>query len=463
MELYASGFNAHGQLLPSSSPQDLRSFQKIASGTTIHVRCTKWSAIVLEIDGVLELRGSQCRNEHVGQGLNTRADDGGNEESLLGDYPERIYKDTVAVLRGLPPARIKTIVGDDDSGLLCALTMEGELWVVDEANQVQQETSEVMSATDGSIALSLSWVRHDLDFGAFEAGVGFSAMEEWERGELVIDQIALASNDRVCISTRARKTTFPAHFLRNQPMRTFSPAFAKKTTTGPTTAHSSTLSSSPSTLLTFPSLSSLLSSSPTIISTATLPVSPTSLVGSSATFQALCDSVPYTWGDARYAHLGRNPSQDSPADKPSPVVIPPMDGDNLEPHAQKIAAAGWLTAFLTRGDCFIWGGRLGEKERRIGARDGNEEEELQRCVEVEGGAVDVVDVAVGSGWVMVLTKTGKVWGWGNGTWGQLGMKGDKTGWVQGWVELGGWEGNGKEVVGVECGVWNSFVLVKTNV
>lgn len=142
-----------------------------------------------------------------------------------------------------------------------------------------------------------------------------------------------------------------------------------------------------------------------------------------------------------------------------------MDGDNREPDAQKIAAAGWLTAFLTGGDCFIWGGQLGEKERRIGERDGNEdgeeEEQLQRYVDVEGGLVDVVDVAVGSGWVMVLTKTGKVWGWGNGMWGQLGMKGDRMGWVQGWVELGGWEGEGKEVLGVECGVWNSFVLVKT--
>lgn len=209
MELYASGFNAHGQLLPSSSPQDLRSFQKIASGTTIRVRCTKWSAIVLEIDGVLELRGSQCHSDHFGQGLNTRADDGGNEETLLGDCPERNYKYTVAVLQGLPADRIKTIVGDDASGLLCALTTEGELWVVDEVNQIQEKTTEVMSATNGSITLSLSWVRHDLDFGAFVAGVDFPATEEWESGEMVIDQIALASNDRVCISTHTRKTPFP--------------------------------------------------------------------------------------------------------------------------------------------------------------------------------------------------------------------------------------------------------------
>lgn len=118
----------------------------------------------------------------------------------------------------------------------------------------------------------------------------------------------------------------------------------------------------------------------------------------------------------------------------------------------------------------MWGGRLGERERGIGQRAGKnadeeeeEEEEVQRVVDVEGGVVGVVDVAVGHGWVLVLTKTGRVWGWGDGRWGQLGMKGDESGWVQGWVELGGWEGEGREVVGVECGAWNSFVLMRRKV
>lgn len=139
---------------------------------------------------------------------------------------------------------------------------------------------------------------------------------------------------------------------------------------------------------------------------------------------------------------------------------------------QKIAAGGWLAASLTHwGDCYIWGGRLSERERRIGERDGNGDgEEEQRFVNVEGERAVVVDVAVGSAWVLVLTKTGKVWGWGDSRWGQLGMKGNKSGWVQGWVEVKGWEeqgqggeGKGREVVGVECGVWNSFVLTKTKV
>lgn len=430
MELYASGFNAHGQLLPAHSPHDLLAFRRIASGTsTIRVRCATWSATVLEIDGVLELRGYL-----PGEGRDEADERGG--------------KSKVAVLRGLPADGIKTIVGDA-SGVLGALTTEGEIWVLD--GRGGRDDREV-GGPNGSTARSLSWVRHDLDLGALQASAGFPAREG---GEMVIDQIAVAGNDRVCTSAHTRKP------LPSKPARcelSCLHSLKKK----PPTVHSS---SPPSTLFTFPSLSSLLSSSPTLLSTATLPTSPTSLLGSSTTFQALCDSVPYTWGDARYAHLGRHPGLDCPADLPFPATLPALADDGREPQVQKIAAGGWLAAALTEGDCYVWGGRLGERERSIGQSEwgGDGEEELHRFVDVEGGRADVVDVAVGGGSVLVLTKTGKVWGWGDGRWGQLGTKGDKSGWVQGWVEVGGWEDEGKEVVGVECGVWNSFVIIKRKV
>ena len=77
-------------------------------------------------------------------------------------------------------------------------------------------------------------------------------------------------------------------------------------------------------------------------------------------------------------------------------------------------------------------------------------------MDVEGG-IDVVDVAVGDGCVLVLTAGGRVWGWGQGRWGQQG--GAQRGWREGWVEVaGGW--GRKEVIGIECGLWNSFVLVR---
>lgn len=180
MELYASGFNAHGQLLPSHSPPDLLAFRRIASGaSTIRVRCATWSATVLEIDGVLELRG--CL---PGEGRD--------------EVDERGGKSKVAVLRGLPADEIKTIVGDG-SGVLGALTTEGEIWVLD--GRGGRDDRE-LGGPDGSMARLLSWVQHDLDLSALQASAGFPAREG---GEMVIDQIAVAGNDRVCISAHTRK------------------------------------------------------------------------------------------------------------------------------------------------------------------------------------------------------------------------------------------------------------------
>lgn len=74
---------------------------------------------------------------------------------------------------------------------------------------------------------------------------------------------------------------------------------------------------------------------------------------------------------------------------------------------------------------------------------------------------DVLDVAVGNGWVLVLTASYEVWGWGDGRWGQLGT-GKETEWNGRWEKINckELEGNGKRVVGIDCGFWNSFILVK---
>lgn len=83
-----------------------------------------------------------------------------------------------------------------------------------------------------------------------------------------------------------------------------------------------------------------------------------------------------------------------------------------------------------------------------------------RLVDVDEEA-DVLDVAVGNGWVLVLTASYEVWGWGFGRWGQLGT-GKRTGWNGRWekIRCKELEGNEKQVVGIDCGFWNSFILVK---
>lgn len=175
----------------------------------------------------------------------------------------------------------------------------------------------------------------------------------------------------------------------------------------------------------------------------------------------------------------------------------------------KVVARGWLSAALSHErDVYLWGGRLGARERWIGAeRDipaeqntngeqstptnpppSDNEDDVQ-LLHAPAGA-DVADVAVGDGWVVIVTAGGTVWGCGEGQWGQLGT--GRRGWEREWVEgrVEGWEGEGaegwveggqgrnregegriergnegerrtgKRVIGVEAGIWNCFLLVK---
>lgn len=83
-----------------------------------------------------------------------------------------------------------------------------------------------------------------------------------------------------------------------------------------------------------------------------------------------------------------------------------------------------------------------------------------RLIDVDKGA-DVLDIAVGNGWMLVLTASYEVWGWGDCSWGQLGT-GKKTEWIGRWKKMKckEWSGNGKRIVGIDCGFWNSFIFVK---
>lgn len=146
MELYASGFNSHGQLRPNPrklSPDDLLTFQKIAEGGTIRVLCALWSATVIEVDGRLLFRGF-------------------DESGMLDSF-----------ISGLAANQIKSVFGDT-SGILGALTQEGEIWRF------------------VSRAGSLVFVRHEFSAGCFLV-----------RRALCVDHLAIADNGQVCISTRS--------------------------------------------------------------------------------------------------------------------------------------------------------------------------------------------------------------------------------------------------------------------
>lgn len=173
----------------------------------------------------------------------------------------------------------------------------------------------------------------------------------------------------------------------------------------------------------------------------------TSFLASTTSFTALAAAQPITWGDSRHSHLGRQPSSLTPASSPSAVLS--LGGIPV----RKIATGGWITAAVSsENDLYVWGGRPGEEEKIAALPTDGEEVSL---VDIDGG-VDVVDAAIGEKHILAVTGEGRLWATGDGKWGQLGT--GKRAFEEGWVHVTGL--GGKKVLGVACGFWNSFVIVR---
>ena len=196
----------------------------------------------------------------------------------------------------------------------------------------------------------------------------------------------------------------------------------------------------------------LSSGSPTATYPLTAPL--VSLFAAATSFTALTVTQEVlTFGSPLHPQsLGRTPTPAKPASRPCPTSF--LGGVPI----RKVAAGGWIGAAVSDDrDLYIWGGRAGET-KRINALPSLSEEEDMRLVDINGG-VDVIDVGVGMGHVVALTGDGEVWVAGEAEHGQLGTGGDE--FEEAWVRVrGAWEGKGK-VVGVGCGVWNSWVVVDT--
>jgi len=152
-----------------------------------------------------------------------------------------------------------------------------------------------------------------------------------------------------------------------------------------------------------------------------------------------------TWGDARGLHaLGREPTPDEPADRPA--VVPALDGLVVT----RIASGGAASAALAEsGDVYIWGAA---EVDGLGGVPGE-----VALVDLPRGDVNVVDVAVGAGHVLVLTEDGEVWAAGENANGQLGRE---DGGVSGWRRWEGpWKGRVKRVYSGPF-AWCSLVLVE---
>lgn len=222
-------------------------------------------------------------------------------------------------------------------------------------------------------------------------------------------------------------------------------------------------------LHTHPSLSSLLQSSTD--TTQILPQPPLQLTSNANSFAALLPSGSiYTWGDPRHQHLGRTPTTHTPAQQPS--LVAGIGGVPMK----KLASGGWMTGAVSRdGDLYLWGRQPPglDEGKQIGCLPGTsrttnmsaEEEQFEEgevaLVDIDGG-VDVVDVGVGAGHILALTRDGRIFGVGDNRNGQIGIgEGEGRGFCEDWMEVPiGFENEQKVIVQVDCGYCSSFVLVR---
>lgn len=157
----------------------------------------------------------------------------------------------------------------------------------------------------------------------------------------------------------------------------------------------------------------------------------TQLVSNTASFCALdVDGRVYTWGDNRYGTLRRSGLSSSPC--PVEHLGDADDG----PRVTKIVSGGWMTgAIRDDGVAFLWGGQMPGTEPRRGLLEG-EGGYLETTVEIEGpeGVLDVLDMAIGEGFVVVVCEAGRLFGVGENGNGQLG-EGRKRNYYEEWVEI----------------------------
>lgn len=189
----------------------------------------------------------------------------------------------------------------------------------------------------------------------------------------------------------------------------------------------------------------------------------TVLTATATSFNVLTgDHKVQTMGDARYPDLlGRTLSNATEA--ASFKIVSALDGIPI----RKIVAGSWMVAALSmENDLYVWGHALPQSPAKrdyvglsklLNAVNENGEREEVHLVEIADGA-DIKDVAVGDEHIVVLTIGGQVWGFGSNEYGQLGLgeEGKGTGGEWRMLDL---PGEGRKVVEVKAGPLTTFLIV----
>jgi len=160
---------------------------------------------------------------------------------------------------------------------------------------------------------------------------------------------------------------------------------------------------------------------------------PTQLLAGTGTFLLRMESGEvYSWGDPRHQSLGRAIS-DAPAERPA--VIEALGGLKIT----KVAIGGWLNAAVSEdGACYVWGAGTPGSDQTIKCLREADAGELV-LVQLhndrdDGEPLDIVDVAVGDGHIVVLAEGNRCFVAGENRNGQGGLGHDQV-FIDDWARL----------------------------
>ncbi|KIH94707.1 hypothetical protein SPBR_03792 [Sporothrix brasiliensis 5110] len=179
------------------------------------------------------------------------------------------------------------------------------------------------------------------------------------------------------------------------------------------------------------------------------------------------DGQVWTWGDPRFPEcLGRDVTE-SPAERPGLVTA--LDDLPTGPIV-KLAAGGHVLAAVTQGrDLYCWGGYPGRRPVLLEGVTGEPTPIVVSATSADGYTedVDVVDVGMGDGHMIVLATDGSVFVLGSNANGQLGIGHDSNDArrppvlekkiVTTWVKVRSLPPG--QVTGVYAGPKSSFIVV----
>ncbi|KZF19936.1 RCC1/BLIP-II protein [Xylona heveae TC161] len=404
MELYACGFNAHNQLTfnetREADPKDIPQLRRLLSAEYIDILFTGWSNLVLDVDHVLKLNGARLDGSSTSPNYSTI---------------QNIQKENAPEKED-----VRTIFGDH-TGVLGGLNRTGKILIFDPEHSTFKphnppgpaaSKTHLSIAGNGKVATCYEESYSDPEAPPLSSGYGIRKQS-----------VSHHRSTRTIIHEYLSLDDFLQHHDLGQSGTEEIPALAHKEFI--------------------------------------LHCSPRQLVANQTAFTFLDDlGNVYTWGDGRHNHLGREITSATPASTPG--FVESLGGIPI----RKVVSGGWVTAAVSRDrDLYLWGGRPGEgqwiRELPHSPARVDEEgvEEDVALANVDGG-VDIVDVAVGDGHVVVLTAEGKLFAAGRGGNGQLGCGGME--FAEAWREMQFEEGDAsdKSIVGVFCGPWYTLVLCR---